>query len=84
MPKKPEVEAVDPRVVAKGVVAWSRDAKSEQVIRDVSVVVHYANGYDETYRVGRDEIEILSEQPKQLPKSALLREPSIVEEQEAT
>lgn len=84
MPKKPETEKVDPRVVTRGIVVWSRDGKSEQVIRNVAVVVQFANGYDETYVVGQDEIEILAEQPKQLPKSALLKEPSIVDTQEAT
>lgn len=59
---KPAVHKVDPRTVARGMVVWSKDSKRDEVVRDVSVVLHLANGWDEVYSVG-EELEVLSEQP---------------------
>lgn len=59
---KPAVRKVDPRTVARGMVVWSKDSKRDEVVRDVSVVLHLANGWDEVYK-SNDEIEVLSEQP---------------------
>lgn len=80
MPKKPEIESRDPRLIAKGTVIWHKGLGREEVVRDVSVVLHMANGEDLVYRVGSDEIEVIAEQPsapkaRDLPKPRTIPDP---------
>lgn len=62
MPKKPPVDEVDPREVARGMVVWSKAAKRDEVVRDISIVLHLANGYDEVY-TSNEAVEVLAKQP---------------------
>lgn len=65
-PKKPQVNKKDPRMAVRGQVVWSKQAGVDEVVRGVSVVLHLANGTDEVYKVGEEEIEVLAEQPQPL------------------
>lgn len=63
MAKKPAVNNKDPRLVSRGSVIWHKGLQRDEVVRDVSVVLHMANGEDLVYHVGLDEVELLAEQP---------------------
>lgn len=61
--RKPAVDKMSPRRVGTGAAIWSRDFKTTEVVRGVSVVIHLANGHDEVYQ-DSDAVEVLRTQPE--------------------
>lgn len=72
MPKKPVVVETDPRLLAKGVVIWNPSSQSEEVVRDVIVVLQLASGESRSYGVGTDIVEVLKKQPDPVEAAKLM------------
>lgn len=53
---------IHPRQILPGHIIHTKETKTDEVVRSVSVVVHLANGYDEMYE--EDEMVSVLETPK--------------------
>lgn len=56
----------DPRMIIPGTTVQRKDGSGPEVVRAVTVVLHLADGTDETYRVGTEEVDVVPE-PVEVP-----------------
>lgn len=49
----------DPRLVGVGDKINGNDGVTTDIVRGMSVVLHLANGTDQVYRVGSDQVDVL-------------------------
>lgn len=61
---------------------WHSQLQRGEVVRFVSVVLHLANGESRAYEVGKDEMEVFSEQPRAISESDLASVRSISDNKE--
>lgn len=55
---KPAVVKVHPQTILRGNTVRSRESKTDEIVRSVSIVVHLANGMDEVYD-DTDEVQLV-------------------------
>lgn len=65
MPKTRPTQPKSVRLARRGDLVRSKESKTEEVVRSVSVVLHLSNGSSETYDAGED-IGLLP--PDELPE----------------
>lgn len=64
---RPAITEIHPQTVLQGQTIRSKETKTDEVVRSVSVVVHLANGTDEVYN-DDETVKLVAQPTPDFPK----------------